>query len=141
MYDRVRHGCPEGIAVTIYPRPTCKGTTEVGDIRPHTETIRGFTMKFDWHLTVVRFIMAAISRIIRFLKHRTQSCPTRRIICAVRVTEFASLNPREYSIVTNAGWECLRDSGIFDDNGGVELREKIRRISILSLWSKNFASR
>ena len=36
-------------------------TAEVGDIRPHTASMRGFTMKFDWHLTLVRFIMAGVS--------------------------------------------------------------------------------
>lgn len=37
-----------------------KDMAEVGDIRPYTASVRGFTMKFDWHLTLVRFIMAGV---------------------------------------------------------------------------------
>ena len=64
--DRVVRSCSpwlplEGIVATIYLRPTRKDTAEVGDIRPHTASECGFTMKFDWHLTLVRFIMAGVS--------------------------------------------------------------------------------
>lgn len=57
----IAFGCLEGFAATIYPRSTWEDTPEVGDIRSHTAEEHGFTMKFDWHLTVVQLIMVGIS--------------------------------------------------------------------------------
>lgn len=57
----IAFGCLEGFAATIYPRSTWEDTPEVGDIRSHTAEEHGFTMKFDWHLTVVQLIMVEIS--------------------------------------------------------------------------------